>query len=127
MPLDELLPIYREYDLFVLPTLPGEGVPRVLLEAMSAGVPIVTTRVAGIPSLIAHERNGLLVDQPSAPVVAGALARLVVDGVLRRTLIAGGYETARAHTLDVQAAGMMREVSARLGVTLLGPEAVPAA
>ena len=52
VPLDQLLPLYRDYDLFVLPTLPGEGIPRVLLEAMTAGVPIVTTRVAGIPSLI---------------------------------------------------------------------------
>jgi glycosyltransferase involved in cell wall biosynthesis len=127
MPLDELLPIYRDYDLFVLPTLPGEGVPRVLLEAMSAGVPIVATPVAGIPSLVAHERNGLLVDEPTAPSIAGALARLVGDGALRRTLIAGGYETACAHTLDAQAARMMREVSAKLGVTLLEPEVAPAA
>ena len=42
------MPLYRDYDLFVLPTLPGEGIPRVLLEAMAAGLPIVTTRVAGI-------------------------------------------------------------------------------
>ena len=44
VPLDQLLPLYRQYDLFVLPTLPGEGIPRVLLEAMAAGVPIVTTQ-----------------------------------------------------------------------------------
>ncbi len=127
VPLDALLPLYREYDLFVLPTLPGEGIPRVLLEAMSAGLPIVTTRVAGIPSLIAHERNGLLVDEPAPQAIAGALARLVADGALRRTVIAAGYETARAHTLDAQAASMMRDVSSRLGVTLRQPAIAPAA
>ena len=37
VPLDRLLPLYRDYDVFVLPTLPGEGIPRVLLEAMAAG------------------------------------------------------------------------------------------
>ena len=63
VPLDRLLPMYRDYDVFVLPTLPGEGIPRVLLEAMTAGVPIVTTRVAGIPSLVTHEVNGLLVER----------------------------------------------------------------
>jgi glycosyltransferase involved in cell wall biosynthesis len=127
VPLDALLPLYREYDLFVLPTLPGEGIPRVLLEAMSAGVPIVTTRVAGIPSLIAHERNGLLVDEPTAPAIAGALARLVADPALRQAVIAAGYDTARAHTLDAQAASMMRDVSSRLGVTLRQPAVAPAA
>src|SRR5262249_14827571 len=81
-PLDRLLPLYREYDAFVLPTLPGEGVPRVLLEAMAAGVPVVATNVAGIPSLVVHERNGLLVDEPSADAVAGAVWRLASDGAL---------------------------------------------
>lgn len=126
VPLDRLLPLYRQHSVFVLPTLPGEGIPRVLLEAMSGGTPIVTTRVAGIPSLIDHERNGLLVDQPSAEAIAAAIARILDDGALRRRLIANGYETARAHTLEAQAAGMMREVSSRLGVRLRRPAVAPA-
>jgi glycosyltransferase involved in cell wall biosynthesis len=127
VPLDRLLPLYKEYDLFALPTLPGEGIPRVLLEAMAGGLPIVTTRVAGIPGLIVHERNGLLVDEPGAATVADALARLLADGPLRRRLIENGYETARAHTLEAQAARMMHDVSARLGVTLRRQAVVPAA
>ncbi len=126
VPLDRLLPLYREYDLFVLPTLPGEGIPRVLMEAMTAGLPVVTTRVAGIPSLVTHEVNGLLVDEPGPATIADALARLMSDATLRRGLIADGYETARAHTLEVQAALMMAEVSARLHVTLRQPATVPA-
>src|SRR5205085_3913705 len=77
VPLNRLLPLYREYDLFVLPTLPGEGIPRVLLEAMAAGLPIVTTRVAGIPSLIEHERNGILVDEPTPQAIGGAIERVM--------------------------------------------------
>ena len=127
VPLDRLLPLYRDYDVFVLPTLPGEGIPRVLLEAMTAGVPIVTTRVAGIPSLVTHEVNGWLVDQPSADAVAEAIARIITDAPLRRRLIANGYETARGFTLEAQAARMLSDVSARLRVTLKQPATVPAA
>ena len=118
VPLDRLLPRYRDYDVFVLPTLPGEGIPRVLLEAMAAGLPVVASRVSGIPSLICHEDNGLLVDSPSAGAVADAVLRILRDGALRRRLIARGYDTARAYTLQAQAARMMRDVSARLGLSL---------
>ena len=126
-PLDRLLPMYRDYDVFVLPTLPGEGIPRVLLEAMTAGMPIVTTRVAGIPSLVTHEVNGWLVDQPTADAVAGAIARIIGDATLRRRLIANGYETARGFTLEAQAARMLSEVSAHLRLTLKQPATVPVA
>jgi len=123
---DRLLPLYRDYDLFVLPTLPGEGIPRVLLEAMTSGLPVVTTAVAGIPGLVDHERNGLLVSEPASDALAGAIERILIDPVLRRRLIANGYDTARAHTLQAQAAGMMATVAARLGVSLRGPAAAPA-
>jgi glycosyltransferase involved in cell wall biosynthesis len=118
LPLDDLLPMYRNYDLFVLPTLPGEGIPRVLLEAMASGVPVVTTRVSGIPSLITHEMNGLLVEQATAGAIADALARLVRDTPLRQHLIACGYQTARGLTLESQAARMMAVVSRELGVPM---------
>jgi glycosyltransferase involved in cell wall biosynthesis len=121
VPLDQLLPLYRNYDVFVLPTLPGEGIPRVLLESMTAGMPVVATRVSGIPSLITHEVNGLLVDEATADSVAQAVARVVSDGPLRRRLIANAYETARGRTLEAQAAKMMAVVSQELGVKLRVP------
>jgi len=123
VPLDRLLPLYGRYDLFVLPTLPGEGIPRVLLEAMAAGLPIVTTRVAGIPGLVIHESNGLLVDEPSADTITGAMARVIRDPALRRRLIANGYATARSCTLEAQAARMMEAVSSGLHIALRQPGA----
>jgi glycosyltransferase involved in cell wall biosynthesis len=114
VPLDRLMPLYRSYDLFALPTGPGEGIPRVLLESMAAGVPVIATRVAGIPSLVTHEGNGLLIDASTGEVVAAAADRLIRDPALRRQLIQGGYETARAHTLEAQAARMMAELRSRL-------------
>ena len=77
-------------------------------------MPIVTTRVAGIPSLVEHEVNGWLVDEPAAGAVADAIARIIADAPLRRRLIANGYETARRFTLEAQAARMLTRSSARL-------------
>lgn len=124
VPLDQLLPMYSGYDLFVLPTLPGEGIPRVLLEAMSAGVPVITTRTAGIPALVEHEVNGLLLGEPSVSAIAQAVCTVVRDGALRRRLIARGYATARAHTLQAQAARMTAAVSSELRLPLRAATAV---
>ena len=116
--LDQLIPLYREFDLFVLPTRPGEGIPRVLMEAMAAGLPIVTTDVSGIASLISDGDNGLLVAEGSTEAVAAALARLITDPALRQQLIKNGYATARAHTLEQQADSLMQIVSRECGLRL---------
>ena len=112
VPLDRLMSRYGDYDLFVLPTQPGEGIPRVLLEAMANGLPVIATNVSGIGSLITNEVNGLLIEEASADTIAAAITRVVRDADLRRRLIQGGYATARAHTLEQQAAEMM-EVAGR--------------
>jgi phosphatidyl-myo-inositol dimannoside synthase len=116
VPLDRLMAMYRDYDVFILPTQPGEGIPRVLLEAMANGLPVVTTDVSGIGSLVLDGRNGLLMPSATADAVAGAVGRIVQDGELRRRLIQGGYATARAHTLERQAADLMQVVTRELGV-----------
>jgi glycosyltransferase involved in cell wall biosynthesis len=115
LPLDALMRLYRDYDIFVLPTGPGEGIPRVLLEAMAAGLPVVTTRVSGIGSLIQDGENGLLVDSPTTESFLAAVQRVIASPELRQRLIQGGYATARAHTLDRQAAEMMAHVDREFG------------
>jgi len=119
--LDQLMPLYREFDLFVLPTRPGEGIPRVLMEAMAAGLPVVTTDVAGISSLITNGENGLLVPEGSAQAIADAMHSLIVTPSLRQRLIQGGYATARAHTLERQAASLMQTVATECGVPIRRP------
>jgi glycosyltransferase involved in cell wall biosynthesis len=101
--LPQVLALAREHDLFVLPTLPGEGVPRVLLEAMASGLPIVVSDVAGVPTLVLHEVNGLLVPPAEPTAIADAVERLIQDGELRRRLIATGRRAALAHTADSHA------------------------
>jgi phosphatidyl-myo-inositol dimannoside synthase len=119
VPLDQLMSKYREYDVFILPTQPGEGIPRVLLEAMANGLPIVTTDVSGITSLITHEVNGLLIPDASAGAIVSAVRRLADDATLRQKLIQGGYATARRFTLERQAADMMRIAGHELALPIV--------
>lgn len=122
MPLDQLMTAYDSYDIFVLPTGPGEGIPRVLMEAMAAGLPVITTAVAGIASLVRHEQNGILLSEATPESLATAVRNIIERAELRQALIRGGYETARAHTLERQAAEMMRVVASEFKMTLTPQE-----
>jgi glycosyltransferase involved in cell wall biosynthesis len=84
--------LYEAADVFALASL-REGLPNVLLEALAMGVPVVATRVAGIPRLIEDGHNGLLVDPGSETRLAEALDRLHADGELRERLRQAGRHT----------------------------------
>jgi glycosyltransferase involved in cell wall biosynthesis len=65
-------------DIFVLPSL-NEGMGRVLVEAMAAGLPIVASRVGGIPDLVKDGQNGLLVPAEDTSALAKAISDLLSD------------------------------------------------
>jgi glycosyltransferase involved in cell wall biosynthesis len=67
----------REMDLFVLPSLFGEGLPMVVLEAMATGVPVVASRVEGTPEAVRDGLDGLLVEPGDAPALASAIRNFV--------------------------------------------------
>lgn len=73
--LDKLMPIF---DVFVLPSL-TEGLPNVLLEAAACRVPMVATRVGGVPEIITEGASGWLVEPGDVRQLALAIEQSVVD------------------------------------------------
>ena len=70
---------FSEMHVFVLPSLFGEGMPMVILEAMAAGVMVVSTNVEGIPEVVRDGIDGLLVEPNDAEQLAAALSRACAD------------------------------------------------
>lgn len=101
---DEVARALQEADMLVLPSF-AEGVPVVLMEAMAARIPVVATRVAGIPELVEDGVSGLLVPPGDSGALANAIAELLNDPARRdRMGEAGLAKVAAEFNLDREAA-----------------------
>lgn len=92
---DDMPEVLSQAHVVCLPSY-REGLPKVLLEAMACGRPIVTTDAPGCREAVRHEDNGLLVPVKDAAALAEAIQRLIEDPALRRRLGARGRERAVA-------------------------------
>jgi glycosyltransferase involved in cell wall biosynthesis len=82
---DKLLDLYRESDVLAMSSF-AEGLPVVLMEAMAMEIPCVAPWVNGIPEIVTHESDGLLVPPGDAEALARAIGRLMDDADLRLAL-----------------------------------------
>ncbi len=86
----------RDADVYCLPSH-FENLPVSILEGMAAGLPVVSTRVAGIPEEVIDGETGLLVDARDVPALAESLVRLLRDPALRLRMGAAGRRRAEEH------------------------------
>lgn len=103
---DDVLRLVVAADLFVLPSH-QEGLPVVLMEATSAGLPIVATAVGGVPQVLTDGVDGLVVPPGDAEAMTDAIRRVVTDQGLRSQLAAGALQ--RSAMFDVSAASRQIE------------------
>jgi L-malate glycosyltransferase len=100
--------LYSAADAFVLSSR-KEALPMVLLEAMGAGLPVIATRVGGVPGVVQHEKNGLLVDAAEPRQLAEAMARVQAAEMLRHRLGDQAKSTIQEeYTVDVMCSGYVR-------------------
>ncbi|MFC1865766.1 glycosyltransferase family 4 protein [Chloroflexota bacterium] len=83
VPHDKIPEYMAAADIFVLPSL-SEGMPLVLLEAMAAGLPIVATKVGGVPEIIKDGENGFLVEPSNSSELAKKIIFLLQNDDIRR-------------------------------------------
>jgi len=74
--MQDMSSIYQQATIFVL-TSEHEGTPNVLLEAMAAGLPVVATRVGGVPEIVQHARTGFLVAQDNLDELSNSILELI--------------------------------------------------
>jgi glycosyltransferase involved in cell wall biosynthesis len=101
---------FRRMHVFVLPSLFGEGMPMVVLEAMAAGLPVVSTRVEGIPQVVRDGLDGLLATPGDPQALADALLRFARGEVDAAAMGDSGWHRQREHFSDVSMAAGIASV-----------------
>ena len=86
--------LYASADICLNPSL-ADNMPISLLESLASGVPVVSTRVGGVPHLVEDERTALLVEPGKPDAMAHAVLRLLRDASLQARLRAAGLDAAR--------------------------------
>ena len=114
LPRTEIIKLLEACDIFALPSVPTkggkrEGIPVVIMEAMACGLPVVSSQLSGIPELVDHEVNGILVPPRDIEGLASALQRLGADAGLRQRMGSAGREkVSREFNLRSNAAQLAR-------------------
>ena len=92
--------LFKTADIYVSPATGRESFGIVLLEAMSAGAPIICSDIHGYRGVVRRERDGILVEPGSADALAASIRRLIDDPALRAQLSRAGEERAQLFTWE---------------------------
>jgi glycosyltransferase involved in cell wall biosynthesis len=88
------------FGLFILPSN-KEGVGSILMDAMSVGLPIVASRVGGVPEIVIDNENGIIIDAGRSDQLKAAILRLYEDPDLARRIGDNGKTRGRNFSADI--------------------------
>lgn len=117
--------LYRELDV-VVSSSHSEAMPLALMEAMACALPVVATRVGGVPDLVEHDQTGWLVAPGDFDDIAGRCAMLVADPAMRQRMGARGRQrVVERFDLSPNIARMGELFTRLAGTRAEGPRRVP--
>ena len=99
VPHEKVHTFLQQADVFVLPSI-SEGFPNVILEAMACGLPVIATRVGGIPDIIIDGTNGYLVEVKDAHAIAERILLLLQNEILKKEISANNEQKVKKYTWD---------------------------
>lgn len=119
-PQERVIEAYRRATMFVLPCQIGsdgdrDGIPNVLLEAMSMRLPVISTPISGIPEVIEHGRNGLLVPAQDIGALAHAIEQLLTHPAQRSSLGARARATVASQFSNARNLLLVRDLLVQAG------------
>jgi glycosyltransferase involved in cell wall biosynthesis len=93
----DLLNVLRSLDVFVIPSVEGDTIPQVLIEAMAVGLPVISTTAGSIADVVIDRHTGLIVPTRDSDALAARIEELLNDAPLRRTLGANAHHHVAQH------------------------------
>jgi glycosyltransferase involved in cell wall biosynthesis len=87
--------LFPQIDFLLQPSTHTEGIPNSVLEAMASGMPVIASRVGGLPEIIADKQTGMLVDPGNPQQIADSVAELIRNAELRSRISREGSEYVR--------------------------------
>jgi glycosyltransferase involved in cell wall biosynthesis len=97
----DLLNVFRSFDLFAIPSVEGDTIPQVLMQALAVGIPVVSTTVGSIPDVVIHGETGFVVPPRDAAALAERVVVLLDDAPLRARMGTQGRSLVeRCYSLD---------------------------
>lgn len=106
----ELNQYYRNSDIYVLPSY-HEGFPRTIWEAMANSLPVIATKVGGIPFFLKSKKHAILIEPKNSNAIVTAIELLVNDDNLREKIISNGYDLSKSNSLKLQTKKLINLIS----------------
>ena len=98
---EDLLNVFRSFDVFAIPSVEGDTIPQVLMQALAIGLPVVSTTVGSIPDVVIDGETGFVVPPRDALALADRIARLLDDDELRSRMgVQGRSMVERCYSLE---------------------------